>query len=671
MTTSSEDVLQLVSHVRHKKADGSLYVMPERIGWMPNNKDSITVSIKYEDIKMQKISPEGKPKIQLQLVLHSNDMAPTFHFVNPKGPKAQSEDRNDVKEKLQHLLPRFKKKLSKDLEEKNRILSENPLLFQLYKELVTSQVITTEEFWTQFVPNRLSAIGSLKLGNASSNGSLRSLSLGQQAVGISPAFLSSLKYSGSNGINYNLNNDIIEAIFRTYPAVKRKHFENVPLKMSEKEFWMKFFQSHYFHRDIVLRQNDIFSDCARSDEIRLRQAVGQGIEDPFVDLTAFEDMNYLNKSEEAKDVNVTDGDQQPVKQKKRDRDRYDPMLAAPTNSNLTLIKRFNHFSIMVLDASLSKETNNTGSDSASSSIKSSITGGVSINGSLKIQKGTNGVKKASPSMTSLSPSPSCSSHYSMESVEEGDEIRRKRKRVEEHTALDDLNGILTADPNSWISQGAKQLNIRDKQLYMAGPTTTSVCDTSNGTFNYNHRNGRVSHDNVGNASRSQEQRLQHWNPSLHSALESPSALRAISELSPGGLMMKSTLRNDLKDTIPNDVQAELKNVYLACNELLRHFWACFPVTSESEEKLIQMKSTLEKFQYSKLQPLQNKLAKEHYNSDVSISINSKAFSYHFLCLVNDSFSASITKSFVSFQQLANEERSSISKMNHRLSFLGY
>jgi transcription initiation factor TFIIH subunit 1 len=42
---------------------------------------------------------------------------------------------------------------------------------------------------------------------------------------------------GANGIKYNLTADIIESIFKTYPAVKRKHLENVPSKMKEQEFW--------------------------------------------------------------------------------------------------------------------------------------------------------------------------------------------------------------------------------------------------------------------------------------------------------------------------------------------------------------------------------------------------------------------------------------------------
>jgi transcription initiation factor TFIIH subunit 1 len=44
-----------------------------------------------------------------------------------------------VKEHLQELLPKFKKKVNKELEEKNRMLRENPGLLQLYKDLVLAR----------------------------------------------------------------------------------------------------------------------------------------------------------------------------------------------------------------------------------------------------------------------------------------------------------------------------------------------------------------------------------------------------------------------------------------------------------------------------------------------------------------------------------------------------
>lgn len=80
----------------------------------------------------QKISPDSKEKVQLQLVMHDGG-ANTFHFINPKGRAAAVADRDSVKDLLQQLIPKFRRKLSSELEEKNRF----DIIFQQHFIFIT------------------------------------------------------------------------------------------------------------------------------------------------------------------------------------------------------------------------------------------------------------------------------------------------------------------------------------------------------------------------------------------------------------------------------------------------------------------------------------------------------------------------------------------------------
>ena len=62
--------------------------MGERLGWMARSKESFSVVHRYADVRSQKISPEGKAKVQLQVVTHDGSST-TFHFAHPDGTKAQ------------------------------------------------------------------------------------------------------------------------------------------------------------------------------------------------------------------------------------------------------------------------------------------------------------------------------------------------------------------------------------------------------------------------------------------------------------------------------------------------------------------------------------------------------------------------------------------------------
>jgi transcription initiation factor TFIIH subunit 1 len=135
---NGEDVRLKVDHVKSKKVEGTLYMMSERMGWMPKHKDVFTLSFDYCDIKCKcdfimkgngienililkdhRISSDQKSKIRLQVVCY-NEMMTTFHFCNPIGLDSQKKDRDAVSDLLKILLPEFKTMMDQALEVKTK-----------------------------------------------------------------------------------------------------------------------------------------------------------------------------------------------------------------------------------------------------------------------------------------------------------------------------------------------------------------------------------------------------------------------------------------------------------------------------------------------------------------------------------------------------------------------
>lgn len=537
--TSSEDVLLMISHVHHKKVDGTMYLMNERIAWMPNGKDTFSISHKYADIKMQKISPDGKSKVQLQVVLHSGENT-TFHFVNPMGSSVQLQDRNGVKELLQQLLPKFKRKINKELEEKNNILASDPVLFQLYRDLVATQVITADEFWANYVKKPAQ--------NSAANI--------EQETGISGSFLIGIapQTDGSCGIKYNITPEIIDSIFRTYPAVKRKHMENVPHKISESEFWTKFFQSHYFHRDrLNINSKDLFSECAKVDDQDVKNAIDKGIPDPFVDVASFEEDNLVD---EASKFFVSAHNTQ-------------------REINQSMIRRFNHHSMMVLQSCIKKKPD-APPDDVPNPKKPAIT--------------NNGVTSTPSNDIIVSAKDS------------------KRAIMESKTEYEDLN-VPT-------QQAVSSLNLCKVGRYLSGPTPLMT-------------NNNASEEDVVTAVNLLNNSIHHWTPDLPNVLAPSSAIMALGDVMPGGSLMKNVDGTQLKDTVPVEIQVEMKQLYCALSELLRHFWCCFPTTSpQLEEKVLSMQVSLQRFEYAKLQPFQEKIMRNCLPSHLCDHMRSMLLAAH-------------------------------------------
>lgn len=441
---------------------------------------------------MQKISPEGKPKVQLQVVLHDGNSS-TFHFVNRAGSPAQIIDRDKVKELLQQLLPNFKRKVDKELEDKNRLLSDNPSLLQLYKDLVITQVITSEEFWS------VHAKQYAKLLNKPE----------KQEIGVSGAFLADIKpqTDGCNGLKYNLTADIIECIFKTYPAVKRKHTDHVPAKLTESEFWTKFFQSHYFHRDrINAGTKDLFTDCAKIDDQALRTAVAEGSGDPLLDLKCFGDSTLEDGFGGAVSGSVN----------------------AANSGNIvhqSMIKRFNQHSIMVLNTCTMqpvlqpqpaepKNKNVVITDANKNDLPATLNGATTNDKKHKNENSQKSILHINSTTT---------------------EPKTKKARILEKISYDDL-GDGGDEP---VTKKTAQLNLTKIERYLHGPVPNNLNENeTDGSSSKNERNETQLDLNLVQLKILQETDM--WNNRTpHKVLVSATAaVNALGELSPGGALMR-------------------------------------------------------------------------------------------------------------------------------------
>lgn len=319
---SKKELLLRVEHVKYrmhgggKSPVGTICVYTDHLEWLDNASDEKLVVL-FNDIRGQRISPPNKTKTQLQICKHNEEQA-TFVFVNPLGREVHVKDRDLVKETLQQALIQhrqianqnaaesLKNSKTRELEMKKKILERNKHLQQLYKHLVTSKLISAQDFWSEYYHNK-DEVDSDKLG-------------------VSGGFLSSIAQSeGTNGVKLNLNFDTIQSIFKTYPAVERKHLELVPHEMTEQEFWAKFFQSHYFHREREVASNpsDPFSDCLKADDAEMRKLLDTKIAHKTLDFSYIQDDSLVS--------NLTSLEQ-----------------LVPSSSKDVLVKRFNYHSERVL-----------------------------------------------------------------------------------------------------------------------------------------------------------------------------------------------------------------------------------------------------------------------------------------------------------------------------------
>ncbi|KAJ2559577.1 RNA polymerase II transcription factor B subunit 1 [Coemansia sp. RSA 1933] len=213
---------------------------------------------------------------------------------------------------------------AEEIKLREEVLSRNLELGKVHKSLVVSGLISEDEFWStrKHILETQAIQSQLRKGETSA------------WLDLTPAT------QESGNFKYTITPNIARRIFKEFPQVKRAYVDNVPHKVSEKMFWKRFVVSQFLNRgrsaDSSARgsRDTIFDKCTQEED-----AV-------FGDAERF-DMGFLSRLLDltrTEEDSIETGNAPDFTMRPQSRD-----------SRLSLIRRFNHHSELVLQSVLSSK----------------------------------------------------------------------------------------------------------------------------------------------------------------------------------------------------------------------------------------------------------------------------------------------------------------------------
>ncbi|KAJ9568053.1 hypothetical protein OSB04_004019 [Centaurea solstitialis] len=286
------------SSVKDPGVRGILKMTRERFVFMPNDPTlPVRLNVEFRLIKGHKSSKEGSNRPAL-LNLTQDQGNYIFEFENfsdrelcrdfvAKAITSSGEVGGPTSEKA---VPLKDEQLSSaEMERRIKLLQEDSELQKLHKQFVIGGVLSETEFWA--TRKKLLDV------NASRKA--------KQRVGLKSDMIFNVKPSSdgqSNRVTFNLTPEMIHQIFAEKPAVRQAYLNFVPNKMTEKDFWTKYWRAQYLHstKNIVAAAAEAAEDeelavFLKQDAI-LASETRQKIRkvDPTLDMEADEGDDYTH-----------------------------------------------------------------------------------------------------------------------------------------------------------------------------------------------------------------------------------------------------------------------------------------------------------------------------------------------------------------------------------------
>ncbi|KAK0532353.1 RNA polymerase II transcription factor B subunit 1 [Tilletia horrida] len=211
------------------------------------------------------------------------------------------------------------------------ILKAHPALLALHRQVVHSKIMTDAEFWSH--PTRLALLRAERAAEKQKRGRNARLADPQKST------------DQGGEIRYSLTPQIVRDMFEQYPVVARAYAENVPDKLSEQDFWRRYFSSRLYSRLRTSTRSAASEHVIRDDEI-----FDQYLQDEDDDL---EPKRTYNPHDALVDLAATANDHD---QTGNERDwTMRPGFGGGGKRALPLLRRFNEHSQSLLDSALGEQ----------------------------------------------------------------------------------------------------------------------------------------------------------------------------------------------------------------------------------------------------------------------------------------------------------------------------
>lgn len=254
------------SNVIYKKFVGDLKVSTANIVFLSrqesgNSENATSIAIEWKDVVKHQVSPEHYPKALLKVILAPNRSNISSSLNNKLNLSVtfQMEDREELERIRKDITYRLQRLANLNLNANTKkrpfaefqssttsfgeldptaaavtrsaLLAANSALRQQHKYLVTeTSTVSEDDFWQthqHLLEDEFARIS------------------GMARAGTSSVLQSHLPSSG----RVTLGVQEMRQIFILYPAVHKAYEEKVPLELSDEQFWRKYLESEYFHRD--------------------------------------------------------------------------------------------------------------------------------------------------------------------------------------------------------------------------------------------------------------------------------------------------------------------------------------------------------------------------------------------------------------------------------------